>query len=162
MKKVLFVCTGNICRSPAAHGVLRDMMDEKLNGDVIVDSAATHAYHIGNPPDARMINCAGAHGCDLRDLKARKVSAADFEEFDLIIAMDGGHFEILREMKQRFSGHGKAEIKMFSDFIPKQSAFSGVRDVPDPYYGDLNEFEESFQMVKEGCAQIALFLKSSW
>src|SRR5215831_8521570 len=96
---VLFVCTGNICRSPTAEGVFRKLVAEAgLSDAIVADSAGTHAYHIGEAPDVRSQRAASRRGYDLADLRARRVERTDFERFDLIVAMDLEHFEILSEL----------------------------------------------------------------
>ena len=140
-KRILFVCTGNICRSPTADGVLR-----ALAANLTVDSAGTHAYHIGEPPDVRSQAVARARGYDLSSLRARKVTRADFTQFDLILAMDYGHYEHLLRMKPNDS---TATLALFLDY-----AGLGTRDVPDPYYGSMREFESCLDLVEEGCKKL--------
>lgn len=145
MKHILFVCTGNICRSPSAEAVLQHYVDmQGQSGAYFIDSAGTHGYHIGNAPDERAIRSAAMRGIAMDDLYARKVKASDFNEFDLIIAMDQGHFEILTELKPK---NTKARIKLFCDYLPPTK----IRDVPDPYYGTDQGFEVVLDMLEEGC-----------
>jgi protein-tyrosine phosphatase len=146
MIKVLFVCTGNICRSPTAEGVFRALVAaEGLAGHVATDSAGTHAYHVGEPPDGRSTAAALRRGIDLSDLRARKVRASDYAEFDLVLAMDRGHADILRR-------HCPADladrVKLFLDFAPDL----GIKDVPDPYYGGGDGFERVLDMIEAGSA----------
>lgn len=143
MVSVLFVCTGNICRSPTADAVLRHMAGAR-GLDVTVDSAGTHGYHIGNAPDRRAIDVAGQNGIDMTYLRARQLAEADFEDFDYLIAMDASHLEIMR----RIGGAPYADkIRLFLDTLPGHEG----RDVPDPYYGTLDDFGHVFDLVHKGC-----------
>lgn len=143
MRSILFVCTGNICRSPTADGVIRRLVaDARL--DVRVDSAGTHGYHIGDPPDPRSIRVARSRGYDLSPLRARKLVAADFSRFDLILAMDRGHLDHMRRMAPAGS---PAELALFGDLAPPP--WRGC-DVPDPYYGDEDGFVTVLDMVEAG------------
>ena len=140
--KVLFVCTGNICRSPTAAGVFAHFVREAgLEGAVRVESAGTHDYHAGNPPDGRAQAHALRRGYDLSALRARRVHRRDFEEFDLVVAMDRGHLEILQ-------GNCPPEHQ------PKLRMLVKGRDVPDPYYGGPEGFERVLDMVE--AASLAL------
>lgn len=142
---VLFVCTGNICRSPTAEGVFRHKVRVAgLEPRFLIDSAGTHGYHIGDPPDHRAIATALGRGVDMRDLRARKVGSEDFEAFDYIYAMDAGHHGIL----SRFSGRGALSLFM-----------EGGEDVPDPYYGGQKDFDLVFDMVDQECERLLLFLR---
>lgn len=141
---VLFVCTGNICRSPTAEAVFRHRIRERGLEELFRhDSAGTHAYHVGNPPDARSAAAARGRGILMDDLRARKVEMDDFEAFDLMLAMDGGHFDVLNRMKPP---GGSAGIELFLDYAPR----SGLRDVPDPYYGAGDGFETVLDLIEEG------------
>ncbi len=149
MRSVLFVCTGNICRSPTADGVMRHRVAAAgLEGQVLVDSAGTHGYHIGEPPDPRTIQAARARGYDLSPLRARKLVVADFDRFDLILAMDRGHLEIMRRLAPAGS---PAELALFTRFAPPPHT---DRDVPDPYYGGAQGFAEVLDMVEAGVAAL--------
>ena len=140
--KILFVCTGNICRSPTAEGVFRHMVEEAGLGKAIsTDSAGTHGYHIGDPPDHRSCTAAAARGFDLSALRARKVTAGDFHDFDLILAMDQGHLAHLTAMRPK---DATADLKLFLAFHPSSHA----KDVPDPYYGGPGGFTEVLDMVE--------------
>jgi protein-tyrosine phosphatase len=145
MVRVLFVCTGNICRSPTAEGVFRFQVDAAgLGGWIEADSAGTHGYHVGEPPDSRTIRAAGRRGYRLEALRARQVAAADFADFDLILAMDRGH---QRDLRRLAPGGGRAEIGLFLDYAPDL----GLRDVPDPYYGGAQGFEQVLDLCEAGC-----------
>jgi protein-tyrosine phosphatase len=133
--KVLFVCLGNICRSPTAEGVFRRMLAQAAPGlDVEVDSAGTAGYHIGEPPDPRSQRAAKARGVDLSGLRARRVTPGDFSHFDIILAMDADNLADLEAMRP---ANARARLQRFLDYAPEQSR----RDVPDPYYGDADGFE---------------------
>ncbi len=137
--RVLFVCTGNICRSPTAEGVFRAFA-AKENLRVRVDSAGTHDYHAGHPPDLRATAHAGKRGYDISGLRARQVVLNDFEAFDLLLAMDRGHLEFLRRMSPQEHRH---KIRLFLEF-----AGQGNAEVPDPYYGGPGGFEQVLDMVE--------------
>lgn len=142
---VLFVCTGNICRSPTAEGVFRDRVARVgLSGRILTDSAGTHGYHIGDPPDARSIRRARARGFDIADLRARKVDPADFGRFDLILAMDRGHLTHLSRIGPPGS---RDRLALFLDFVdgPQQGG-----EVPDPYYGQADGFDHVLDLVEAG------------
>ena len=143
--RILFVCTGNICRSPTAEGVLRHKAQETgLDHLVEVDSAGTHGYHVGDPPDPRAIRQAAERGYDLSDLRARKVRRDDFHDFDLILGMDRGHMSLLSRMAP---AEARAELRLFLDGAP--DAGHG-RDVPDPYYGDLSDYDHALDLIEHG------------
>lgn len=140
---ILFVCLGNICRSPTAEGVFRRLADERgLSPFLRVDSAGTHAYHVGEPPDARSQKAALARGVDLSVLRARQVDHGDFYQFDHILAMDGSNYAHLMQMRPTDAG---AKIKYFLDYAPHLN----TREVPDPYYGGGNGFERVLDMVED-------------
>ena len=142
MVKVLFVCMGNICRSPTAHGVFLDIIQKEGLADVIsVDSAGTHAYHISEEPDPRSQEAALKRNVDLSMLRARKAVREDFLEFDYVIAMDTSNYHHLQELAPE--GH-KAQLKLFLEYAPKL----GVKEVPDPYYGGKNGFERVLDLIE--------------
>ena len=139
---VLFVCMGNICRSPTAEGVFRHLVqNEGLHHHIITDSAGTHAYHIGEQPDRRAQATATSRGIDLSDLRARRVTKEDFERFHYVLAMDSDNYSILADICPA----GKEErLKMFLEFAPDLA----ISEVPDPYYGGSRGFEQVFDMVE--------------
>lgn len=143
MKKILFVCLGNICRSPTADGVMRKLVaDAGLEKTILVDSAGTGDWHIGHAPDLRTIKAAAKRGYDLSVLRARLVNADDFDEFDYILAMDKSNLANLQKMKPaHFTGH----LGLFMDFAPDM----GYREVPDPYHGGAEDFELVLDLVEE-------------
>jgi protein-tyrosine phosphatase len=137
--RLLFVCTGNICRSPTAEGVFRTLA-AAANLPVLVDSAGTHDYHLGSPPDRRSAAHAMKRGYDLSSLRARQVTRADFDEFDLLLAMDRGHLEFLRGLGPAEHRH---KVRMFLEFAGRPDM-----DVPDPYYGGAEGFEGVLDMIE--------------
>ena len=140
--KILFVCLGNICRSPTAEIVFREIVArEAPDLGVEIDSAGTAAYHVGSPPDSRTRQAALRRGYDMSALRARVVEAQDFSLYDLILAMDRQNFEVLR---QRAPAAAHQRIRMFLEFAPD----AGATDVPDPYYGGPNGFEEVLDLVE--------------
>ncbi len=139
--KVLFVCMGNICRSPTAEGVFAKVIEEaKVEESFAIDSAGTHAYHVGEVPDARAQHAAKERGIDIKHLRARKVSVEDFENFDYVLAMDADNYASLIEICPE---EHKQKVKYFLDYAPDL----GAREVPDPYYGGKYGFERVLDMV---------------
>ncbi len=144
--KVLFVCMGNICRSPTAEGVFQALLNEKNIVDKFeIDSAGTHAYHINEGPDLRAQKAAKNRGIELSHLRARKVVYGDFEDFDYLLAMDSENYEILMDA---CPDEFKSKIKYFMDFAPHL----GEKEVPDPYYGGKYGFERVLDMTEEASA----------
>ena len=142
-KRVLFVCLGNICRSPTAEAVFRDLVRREAAEQAIeADSAGTHAYHVGSAPDARTVAAARRRGIDMSQLRARIVEAADFERFDLLLAMDEQNFQHLLGMAPP---ERRDRIRLFLEFAPGQPR----REVPDPYYGGATGFEDVLDLVEE-------------
>jgi protein-tyrosine phosphatase len=144
-RSVLFVCTGNICRSPTAEGVLRHLA-EKEGIELRVASAGTGDWHVGSPPDERAQRHAKGRGYDLSALRARQVRPSDFEEFDLILAMDRGHLRALEGMAPPAMRH-------------KVRLFVQGHDVPDPYYGGPQGFEHVLDLVEAACRDLLHELK---
>ena len=141
-RRVLFVCLGNICRSPTAEAVFRGILRrEAASLAVEADSAGTHAYHVGSPPDARAIAAAARRGFDLTGLRARVVRTEDFERFDLLLAMDDENY---RELRRRAPAAARERVRRLLDFAPEL----GRRDVPDPYYGGDQSFEDVLDLVE--------------
>lgn len=140
---VLFVCMGNICRSPTAQGVFEKVLeDEGLSPHVDVDSAGTHAYHVGEPPDRRAQETARQRGVELGGQRARRFAPEDFSRFDYILAMDEENMAILEENCQP---EHRSKLSLFLDFAPHRAE----REVPDPYYGGRQGFERVFELVEE-------------
>ncbi len=143
--RVLFVCMGNICRSPTAHAIFRKLVAEaRLERQVEVDSAGTHAYHVGNPPDPRAQETARGRGLDMSGLLARQVCREDFERFDYILAMDEDNYYSLSLICPH-----KHQQKLH--LLMEYASHWGEREVPDPYYGGDRGFERVFDMVEAAC-----------
>jgi protein-tyrosine phosphatase len=142
-RRILFFCMGNICRSPTAEGVMRVKL--KAAGlDIEVDSAGTHGYHVGAPPDERSQEHALKRGYDLSTLRARKLLAQDFERFDLVLAMDGDNLANAQRLCPPGQRH---RLKLLMDYAPQ----AGKPHVPDPYYGGAAGFEEVLDLVEAAC-----------
>ena len=142
--RVLFVCMGNICRSPTAHGVFRKLVEDAgLVDRIEIDSAGTHAYHEGEPPDRRAQQTALRHGIEMHDLRARRARSEDFEYFDYILAMDQDNYHSLSSICPEGSGLER-RLMLLMDFAPHMR----VREVPDPYYGASGGFETVYDMVE--------------
>jgi protein-tyrosine phosphatase len=140
---ILFVCTGNICRSPTAEAIFRKLAaDTGMSETILADSAGTHGYHTGEPPDPRAQDAAALRGYDLSSLRARRVERSDFQRFDLIVAMDRGHFDILSSMAHPSVAH---KLKLMMSYA---SAFKD-EDVPDPYSGGPEDFERTLDMLED-------------
>lgn len=143
--KILFVCMGNICRSPTAEGVFRKLASKsQLAEEMIIDSAGTHGFHVGRAPDPRSIEHAAKRGYDLTALRAREVVASDFVRFDHVIAMDE---ENVRHLKAFCPEHLAGKIKLLLDF----AGASERREVPDPYQGTTKDFELALDLIEQGC-----------
>ncbi len=140
MIKVLFVCLGNICRSPMAEGLFRDVIEKaQLAQEVMVDSAGTHGYHIGEPPDPRAQSTTAQHGIDIADLRGRQVQAEDLISFDYVLAMDEENLANLRRLP------GSTRARLFLEFASGAS----TREVPDPYYGGLGGFDRVYGLLED-------------
>lgn len=146
MKKtrVIFVCMGNICRSPTAEGVFRKLaLESSLAGGLEVDSAGSHGFHVGEPPDPRSIKHAAMRGVELGCLRARKVTARDFEHFDYVIAMDENN---VHQMKSICPDHLADKIQLLMAYVDAGDSL----EVPDPYYGKAADFEMVLDLVEQG------------
>lgn len=150
---ILFVCMGNICRSPTVHGVIRHHLREAgLEHRVKVDSAATHNYHPDEPPDARSQRHALRRGYDLSDLRARQVTNEDFERFELILTMD---HENLKNLKAKAPVQHHHKIRMLADFFEIHDTLV----VPDPYYGGDQGFEHVLDLAEDACRGLVRHLR---
>lgn len=139
--KVLFVCMGNICRSPLAHGLFEHRVERAgLSDRISIDSAGTHAYHVGEAPDPRSQQTALKHGFDLSSQRGRKVTASDFEKFDYVLAMDRDNHASLSAQCPAEHRH---KLKLFLEFAPHLEE----SEVPDPYYGGDSGFEHVYQLI---------------
>jgi protein-tyrosine phosphatase len=144
---------GNICRSPTAHGVFRHLVEnEGLSHVIEIDSAGTHAYHIGNPPDARSMATARKRGIDLSDLRARQVELSDFYHYDYILAMDSYNYQLLVEQAPKDM---QAKVSLFLSYAPEL----GKTEVPDPYYGGPDGFEHVFDLIQAASEGLLLKIK---
>jgi len=147
-RSVLFVCLGNICRSPTGEAVLKKLADARgLSDQIRIDSAGTGSWHVGARADPRMRGAGAQRGYKL-DSIGRQFTVEDFESFDLILAMDFENFNNLSVLDP--SGAHADKLKLFCDFIPD----SHIRDVPDPYYGGPDGFEKVIDLIEEGCHNI--------
>jgi protein-tyrosine phosphatase len=141
MVRVLFVCMGNICRSPLAQGVFEDVLRrERLEGEVFVDSAGTGRWHVGSPPDDRALSAASLRGLDIRAQRARQVRPEDCDNFDYILTMDEENYRIVASLCR-----GSAVVRPFLDFATD----SPEREVPDPYHGGPEGFDHVLDLVEE-------------
>lgn len=148
MKKVLFVCMGNICRSPTAEAVFRHQIKQSgVDKDWLVDSAGTHTYHVGESPDKRSQAAARHRGYAMEMLSARQVAAEDFQRFDWLLAMDAQNLRGLQKI-QPMGCH--AQLALMLDFAPSLHWQGG--DVPDPYYGGAGGFDDVLDRIEESCA----------
>jgi len=154
LRRVLFVCSGNICRSPLAEAVLREKLAARgLEDRFVVDSAGTVSDHLGQESDPRMRRTAAAHGVRIRH-RARRVRSADFHEFDLLVGMDDWHVSALESMKDGT----RVEIRKLREFDPQVHEEVDrwtAPDVPDPWYGGMDGFERVYEMVDRSCEALA-------
>jgi len=141
--KILFVCMGNICRSPMAEGVFKHFVAQAGLQDLIAsDSAGTHDYHVGDPPDPRALRASERRGYDLSALRGRQVSRGDFGEFDYLLAMDETNLRVLERLCPSQHAH---KLKLLMEFSTRQA----LREVPDPYYGGEPGFEHVLDLVEQ-------------
>jgi protein-tyrosine phosphatase len=153
--KILFVCLGNICRSPTAEAVFRMIAEREAPELALeVDSAGTAGYHVGDPPDRRTQAAAARRGYDLSALRARIVEPADFERFDLLLAMDRENLAVL---KRRSPANARSQLRLFLEYAPQV----GTAEVPDPYYGGANGFEEVLDLVEAASRGLLQHLRSA-
>ncbi|UCF77147.1 MAG: low molecular weight phosphotyrosine protein phosphatase [Betaproteobacteria bacterium] len=151
--RVLFVCMGNICRSPMAEGVFKRRVAEAgLSDHIASDSAGTHDYHVGEPPDPRAQRAVERRGYDISGLRGRQVTRRDFNEFDYVLAMDEVNFRLLANLCPPEQAH---KLKLFMEF----HADEAVREVPDPYYGGVQGFETVLDMVEEAAQALLSHLE---
>jgi protein-tyrosine phosphatase len=152
-RRILFVCMGNICRSPTAEGVFRKWLAERAPElDVQIDSAGTHSFHTGASPDPRACRAAERRGVDLKSLRARQVTPQDFEHFELVLAMDEENRQFLVE---QCPAEYQSRIRLLLDFAPHL----GRREVPDPYYGGSTGFEHVLDLVEEAATGLLEHLR---
>lgn len=145
--KLLFICLGNICRSPAAEGIMRQMLEERaLSTDILVDSAGIGSWHVGEQPDRRMQKHAARRGYALSALRARQFRSDDFRKFDYIIVMDEENYHDVMERGGVYADARKV-LRMKDYFI----RYKGQQSVPDPYYGGAEGFERALNLIEDGC-----------
>lgn len=152
---VLFVCLGNICRSPAAHGVFETMVSQaNLDRYISIDSCGTGSWHLGQPPDDRMQKAALLRGYDLSHLRARRIEDDDFNRFDFVLAMDTRN---LADVMKKAPNHYAGNIQLFMDYAPEES----VLEVPDPYYGEEDGFERVLHLVETASSGLLKRIQNS-
>lgn len=153
---ILFICLGNICRSPLAEGVMRSVLKQRYpNKEFIIDSAGTNNYHIGEAPDARSVTVAAQHNVDIAGHRCRQIETSDFYRFDLILAMDQKNLMTVNRLAPSGS---PAKTGLFTaiarDGLNSQNADYGV-EIPDPYYGTDREFEQVYHMIYDAAKALA-------
>lgn len=153
--RILMVCLGNICRSPLAEGLMRLKMQSRGYSEVIVDSAGTGGWHVGQAPDKRSIAVAKKYGIDISSQCARKFEQEDFEKFDYIFAMDKSNLNDILALANNEKQKSKAHLFLtFAGITPLQ-------EVPDPWYGDDSDFESVYHLLEKACEQAALRISKS-
>lgn len=158
MFKILFVCMGNICRSPSAEGFFAHHLQQSVyKQQILIDSAGTHSYHLGHSPDPRAIKAAQQQGIELGQLRARKVCLDDFAEFDLIIAMDTSNYNNLQALRPVDS---KANIEMMLSYHPRIDSNEVPEEVPDPYYGGADGFIYMNELLDKATAALLLDIET--
>ncbi|MFP3563215.1 low molecular weight protein-tyrosine-phosphatase [Paraburkholderia sp. SIMBA_030] len=155
---ICFVCLGNICRSPTAEGVMRHLAAEaNLAERILIDSAGTGDWHLGQPPDDRAQRAAGQRGYELAALRGRQVAAADFERFDLLIAMDDKNVAALSQICPPAQ---RDKIRLLMEFVPEtDSRWGGAREVVDPYFGGPEGFEQVLDQCEAACRGLIAALR---
>jgi protein-tyrosine phosphatase len=144
-RNILFVCLGNICRSPIAEGVISHLARQRgLDGQLTVASAGLGSWHVGNPPDKRAQNAMSLRGIDISGIRARRVTPEDFERFDMILAMDRSNRDALLKMAPHEHRH---KVALFMDYAPNLC----VHEIPDPFFGDLDGFDYAYQLIEAAC-----------
>lgn len=158
MTQVLFVCLGNICRSPMAEGIFQAQLQaQKLHTTISCDSAGTANYHPGMPPDHRTLKVLKNKGIHTPH-RARQVLHEDFQRFDFIVAMDDSNYAHLQRMHQSVAASNRQILRMI-DFVPASANPFGHREIPDPYYGDLRDFEAVFALLAPGCTALLSYIQ---
>jgi protein-tyrosine phosphatase len=154
VRNILFICTANICRSPTAEGVMRRVLAKYgLESKIKIDSAGTHDYHLGKPPFFTAVEAAKRRGYDITGRVSRRVGQRDFEDYDLILAMDKSHLQSLRSIvPTRY----KEKIELLLDYSDKYHG----QEVPDPFGGTEEDFERALDMIEDGCKGLGRVLKS--
>ena len=150
MTRILMVCLGNICRSPLAHGILQSKLND---ANFYVDSAGTAAYHIGKQPDYRSIKVAKNHGLEISSQSARQFEVSDFESFDYIYAMDNSNYTTITSLAKT-----NADIEKVKLFLEINTSIAD-KNVPDPYYGELSDFEYVYNLIDDTCIKLVTMLK---
>lgn len=155
MVHIKFVCLGNICRSPAAHAVFRHLVrDANLESEIVITSAGTGSWHIGNPPDKRMLAALSKKNIEAGDLRAELVTEEDIAESDLVLAMDESNFNDLHDIARE---HDRQKIHLFMDFA---STYDDLNEVPDPFYASDEMFNKVIEMVEDASEGLLAYLLS--
>ena len=151
---VLFICLGNICRSPAAEGIMKSLVEkEGMSDDFFIDSAAIGSWHIGQLPDSRMRKCGAEHGYRF-DSHARQFQKSDFQHFDLIVVMDNENYRAITSMTS--SQADKDKVVRIADYLTHHREYTTV---PDPYYGDYSDFELVIELLEDACQGLLYSIK---